>query len=105
MEIKNKNIYNKPGKKAVSFKWLAVLFLIISLIFLIMPIDFDGPIVGFIDDFFLFMAAFCFAFSQFSKKATPMVKKQLYVISLTFLILAILWLAILMYSPILHWVA
>ena len=104
MEIQNKNA-SKPRNNNVTFKWLAVLFLIVSIAFLVMPIDFDGPIVGFIDDFFLFMAAFCFAFSQFSKRATPIVKKQLYVISLTFLVFAILWLAILIYSPILHWVA
>lgn len=86
-------------------KWLSALFLIIAIAYLIMPIDFDGPIIGFVDDFFVFMATFCFAYAQFSKKATETIRRQLYILSVSFMILAILWVILLAYSPLLQIIA
>ena len=70
-----------------------------------MPIDFDGSIIGFVDDFLVFMAAFCFTFAQFSRKVNPINRRQLYIFSVTFMILAILWILLLVYSPVLQLVA
>lgn len=50
---------SKPGMA------LALLALIAAIAYIVAPIDFDGPIYGKIDDFCFFMAAFCFAQSQF----------------------------------------
>ena len=94
--IKNQN---------TSMKWLSAIFTILAIAYLIMPIDFDGPVIGFIDDFFVFMAAFCFAFAQFSKRATQIIRRQLYIFSISFMILAILWVVLLSYSPLLQIVA
>lgn len=44
---------------------LAIIALVAAIAYIIIPADFDGPIYGIIDDFFFFMAAFCFAQSQF----------------------------------------
>lgn len=94
----------KP-RKNTTMRWLAVLFIILAIAYLIMPIDYDGPIIGFIDDFFVFMSAFCFMFSQFSRKVNRIIRRQLYTFSISFLVLAILWVIILAYSPVLIWVA
>ncbi len=91
--------------KNTTFRWLAVLFILAAIAYLVMPIDYDGPIIGFIDDFFVFMSAFCFTFSQFSKKVNKLVRRQLYTFSISFLVLAILWIVILAYSPVLIWAA
>lgn len=91
--------------KNTTLRWLAVLFILAAIAYLVMPIDYDGPIIGFIDDFFVFMSAFCFTFSQFSKKVNKLVRRQLYTFSISFLVLAILWIVILAYSPVLIWAA
>lgn len=97
-------ITDKQHKNA-TLRWLAVLFILAAIAYLVMPIDYDGPIIGFIDDFFVFMSAFCFTFSQFSKKVNKLVRRQLYTFSISFLVLAILWIVILAYSPVLIWAA
>ena len=58
-------------------KWLSAIFIILALAYLIMPIDYDGPVIGFVDDFFVFMAAFCFAFAQFSRKANQIIRRPI----------------------------
>lgn len=89
-------------KKNTTLKWLSAFFLLLAVAYIIMPIDFDGPIIGFFDDFFVFMASFCFTFTQFSHKATHIIRRQLYTFSIAFLILAILWVLLLTYSPLLQ---
>ena len=37
--------------KNTTLRWLAVLFILAAIAYLVMPIDYDGPIIGFIDDF------------------------------------------------------
>lgn len=83
-------------------KWLSAFFMILSVAYLIMPIDYDKSALGYIDDFFIFMAAFCFTFAQFSRKVTQVIRKQLYTFSITFTVLALLWILILIYTPILQ---
>lgn len=84
---------------------LAVIAMILAIVYIIMPIDFDGPLVGIIDDFFIFMAAFCFCQSQFINPAKISARRSLGIISLIFLILGIIWVGILAFTPIQDWVA
>ena len=95
---------NNKGKNT-TMKWLSAIFIILALAYLIMPIDYDGPVIGFVDDFFVFMAAFCFAFAQFSRKANQIIRRQLYIFSISFMVLAILWIILLSYSQLLQIVA
>lgn len=90
---------------SATMKWLSAFFMLLALAYLIMPIDFDGSIIGFVDDFLVFMAAFCFTFAQFSRKVNPINRRQLYIFSITFMVLAIVWILLLTYSPILQLVA
>ncbi len=84
---------------------LAVIAIILAIVYIIMPIDFDGPMVGIIDDFFIFMAAFCFCQSQFISPSKISARRSLSIISLIFLILGIIWVGVLAFSPIQDWVA
>ncbi len=94
----------QPNKSGIT-KWLSIFFMLLAVAYLIMPVDFDGTIIGYVDDFFVFMAAFCFAFTQFSHKMNTIIRRQLYTFSIVFLILAILWILILTYTPFLQLVA
>lgn len=46
-------------------KWLSIVLLILSIVYIIVPFDYDETIIGRADDFFLFMSAFCFMYAQF----------------------------------------
>lgn len=83
----------------------AVIAMILAIVYIIMPIDFDGPLIGIIDDFFIFMAAFCFCQSQFINPSKISAKRSLNIISLIFLILGVIWLNVLAFSSIQDWVA
>ncbi len=84
---------------------IAVIAMILAIVYIIMPIDFDGSIIGIIDDFFMFMAAFCFCQSQFMNEAKISARRSLNFIALVFLSLGIIWTGILAFTPILNWVA
>lgn len=86
-------------------KALAVFLLILSIIYIIVPIDFDGPIWGIFDDFFFFMSGFCFCQGQFLSSRKQHAKQPLNKVALVFLILGIVYLCILAFTPMLKWVA
>ncbi len=46
-------------------KIFSILILILSIVYIIVPIDYDGTIIGYIDDFMFFMSAFCFVYAHF----------------------------------------
>jgi len=99
----NKNLHksnNGNGKKCL--KWLSAIFMILSIAYIIIPLDYDNSALGYIDDFFIFMAAFCFAFAQYSRKVSPINRRQLYTFSITFTVLAILWILIMIFTPVLQ---
>ena len=83
-----------------SHKVLGILIVILSIAYIIIPIDYDGPLIGMIDDFFLFMAAFCFCINQFTSSLHIAAKRKLNIISVTFCAVGFLWLGILAFTPI-----
>lgn len=84
----------KSGNKLAG-KALAIAALVAAIAYIIMPIDFDGPIYGAIDDFFFFMAAFCYAQSQFISPQKVSACNMLKKIALIFVCLGILTLSVL----------
>lgn len=56
---------NNKKENTVYKRVLSVLLFIISIIYVFIRIDFDDTIIGFIDDFFIFMSSFCYMYAQF----------------------------------------
>lgn len=89
--MKNVNSNNNSA----TAKWLAMAAMVLAIIYIIMPIDFDGPAIGIIDDFFFFMAAFCLCQSCFISSEKKTARRSLRRLSLIFACLGIAWLAVL----------
>lgn len=54
--------------------------------------DFDQKgLVGYVDDFMVFMAAFTFAHGSFQKPERRYIRRQLYMLSSLFALLALCW--------------
>ncbi|MEG1915353.1 MAG: hypothetical protein RR061_01570 [Muribaculaceae bacterium] len=92
-------------KTCITHKLIATLLLLLSLVYILMPIDFDGPIVGLVDDFFFFMAGFCYFITQFTNVRHVTARRQLNILSLCFLVAGVVWLCILAFTPLCTWVA
>ena len=58
--------------------------------------DFDDKgIVGYVDDFMVFMAAFTFAHGSFQKPERRYIRRQLYMLSSLFALLGLCWIILL----------
>ena len=58
--------------------------------------DFDQKgLVGYVDDFMVFMAAFTFAHGSFQKPERRYIRRQLYMLSSLFALLALCWIIML----------
>ncbi len=58
--------------------------------------DFDEKgIVGYVDDFMVFMAAFTFAHGSFQKPERRYIRRQLYMLSSLFALLGLCWIILL----------
>ena len=92
---------NKAAKQIITPKTIvlrstAVLILILAIAYVTLPFDFDAKgIVGFIDDFFFFMAAFTLLRASFTQPERRFIKRQLYIISTVCFIMGFIWLGIL----------
>lgn len=78
-------------------KWLAVAAVLLSIVYIVMPIDFDGPIIGIFDDFFFFMAAFCFCQSRFISSKRVAARRALSKCAIVFATLGAIWLVALFF--------
>lgn len=45
-----------------------MIFFVISIIYIVVPNDYDTSVVGYIDDFMFFMSAFCLLYAGFVDK-------------------------------------
>lgn len=93
------------SRRSVGMISLSLLLFLLSIVYIVMPIDYDGPIVGVVDDFLLFMSAFCFMYSQLLSPVKLVAKTMLKMISLIFLLLGVVWIMVLSFTPLLVWVA
>lgn len=79
---------------------IAVVLLLLAIAYTVMPYDFDScGVLGYVDDFFLFMAAFSFMQSTFQRPERHFLRRQLSMIAIVFLCLAVCWLAMLAFTP------
>lgn len=63
-----KNALNKDTEGNIASKAFAIFLLILSIVYVIVSFDKSDLIVGVIDDFFIFMSAFCYVYAQFVKR-------------------------------------
>lgn len=91
----NDSINNK--KDTLLYKKLfSVFYFILSIIYVVVKIDFDETLMGMLDDFFIFMSSFCYMYAQFLKgsiKAIVLLK----LVSLVFCFLGVVTLLILLF--------
>lgn len=78
------------------YRVVSVLALFLAIAYIVMPYDFDAKgVMGYVDDFFLFMAAFTFMQGSFQRQEMKRPRHLLYQIAAIFFVLAIVWLFVL----------
>lgn len=80
-------------------KILAVAAVLASVAYTIVPFDYDREgVLGYADDFFVFMAAFTCARAAFTMPAQKAVRRQLCMVAAVCLCLGVLWLWLLAFA-------
>lgn len=75
---------------------IGIVLLVAAIGYLVWPGDFDHKgIVGYIDDCFLFMAAYTFTKGSFMRPERRYIRRQLYMLSSLFALLALCWILLL----------
>ena len=75
---------------------LGIVLLIAAIGYLVWRGDFDNKgIVGYVDDCFVFMAAYTFARGSFMKPERRYIRRQMYMLSSLFALLALCWIILL----------
>lgn len=75
---------------------IGVLLVLAAIAYVIWPGDFDNKgLIGYVDDFMVFMAAFTFAHGSFQKPERRYIRRQLYMLSSLFALLALCWIFLL----------
>ena len=75
---------------------IGVVLVVAAIAYLVWRGDFDHKgVVGYIDDFMIFMAAFTFAHGSFQKPERRYIRRQLYMLSSLFALLALCWILML----------
>ena len=86
---------NRKTKNNNVSKIVSVLLFVLAIVYLILPYDFDKGIVGKVDDFFFFMAAFCNMYANFLEENKLRIILLLKVISGAFCVVGALCLVLL----------
>jgi len=75
---------------------VGIVLVLAAIAYIIWPGDFDNKgIVGYVDDFMVFMAAFTFAHGSFQRPERRYIRRQLYMLSSLFALLALCWIILL----------
>ena len=75
---------------------LGIVLLVAAIGYLVWRGDFDSKgIVGYVDDCFVFMAAYTFARGSFMKPERRYIRRQMYMLSSLFALLALCWIILL----------
>ena len=75
---------------------IGVVLVLAAIAYVIWPGDFDSKgLVGYVDDFMVFMAAFTFAHGSFQRPERRYIRRQLYMLSSLFALLALCWIILL----------
>ena len=71
---------------------IGVVLVLVAIAYIVWRGDFDNKgIVGYVDDFMVFMAAFTFAHGSFQRPERRYIRRQLYMLSSLFALLALCW--------------
>ena len=71
---------------------IGVVLVLAAIAYIVWRGDFDNKgIVGYVDDFMVFMAAFTFAHGSFQRPERRYIRRQLYMLSSLFALLALCW--------------
>ena len=104
MTRKNTDI-DQPTSSKMTLVWriLSILVLLAAIGYIILqPFEFPKPksLLSYVDDFFVFMAAFMLVQAAFQSPKRKQVRRQLIMLALLFIVLAICWLTLLtFFSP------
>ena len=75
---------------------IGAVLLLAAIVYIAWPGDFDQKgIVGYVDDCFVFMAAYTFARGSFTRPERRYIRRQLYMLSSLFALLALCWIILL----------
>ncbi len=93
-EYKQENMPVSTGMKAC--RAVGIVLILAAIAYIIWPGDFDNRgLVGYVDDFMVFMAAFTFAHGSFQRPERRYIRRQLYMLSSLFALLALCWIILL----------
>ena len=94
MEKRERQVEVSAGMKVC--RVIGVLLVLAAIAYVIWPGDFDEKgLIGYVDDFMVFMAAFTFAHGSFQKPERRYIRRQLYMLSSLFALLALCWIFLL----------
>ena len=94
MEKRERQVEVSAGMKVC--RVIGVLLVLAAIAYVIWPGDFDETgLSGYVDDFMVFMAAFTFAHGSFQKPERRYIRRQLYMLSSLFALLALCWIFLL----------
>ncbi len=91
----------KREKEAVSMgikvcRVIGIVLMLAAVGYLVWRGDYDGKgIVGYVDDCFIFMAAYMFTRGSFCRPERRYIRRQLYMLSSLFALLALCWIILL----------
>lgn len=75
---------------------VGILLVLAAIAYVVWPGDFDSKgIIGYVDDFMVFMAAFTFAHGSFQRPERRYIRRQLYMLSSLFALLGLCWIILL----------
>ena len=75
---------------------IGVVLVLAAIAYIVWRGDFDDKgLVGYVDDFMVFMAAFTFAHGSFQRPERRYIRRQLYMLSSLFALLALCWIILL----------
>ena len=94
MEKKENQVPVSTGMKIC--RVIGVVLLMAAIAYIIWHDDFDVEgIVGYVDDCFIFMAAYMFTRGSFQRPERRYIRRQLYMLSSLFALLALCWIILL----------
>ena len=94
MEKKENQVEVSTGLKVC--RGIGIVLVLAAIAYIIWRGDFDGKdFVGYVDDFMIFMAAFTFAHGSFQKPERRYIRRQMYMLSSLFALLALCWVILL----------
>lgn len=75
---------------------IGVILVVAAIVYIVWRGDFDERgLVGYVDDFMMFMAAFTFAHGSFQRPERRYIRRQLYMLSSLFALLGLCWIILL----------